>query len=53
MQKKRKCKEQLKLSAVTSFEVEQKPSVTEVEVSVVAVLSHVVKQLRVQDLTSK
>jgi len=39
--------------AVTSFEVEQKPSIAEVEVSVVAVLSHVVKQLRVQYLASK
>jgi len=32
---------------LTSFKVEQKPSVAEIEVGVVAVLSHVIKQLRV------
>lgn len=34
----------------TSLEVQQKPAVAEVEVSVVSVLLHQFKQLRVQDL---
>lgn len=35
---------------ITSFEVEQKPAIAEVEVSVVSVLLHQLKQLRVQNL---
>ena len=35
---------------LTSFEVEQKPPVAEVEVRVVAVLMHVLENLRVQYL---
>ena len=38
------------LGGQTSFEVEQEPAITEVEVCVVAILPHVIKQLRVQDL---
>ena len=34
----------------TSFKVQQEPPVTEVEVSVVSVLLHQLKQLRIQDL---
>lgn len=37
----------------TSLEVQQEPAVTEVEVSVISVLLHQFKQLRVQDLTSE
>lgn len=39
--------------SITSFEVKQKPAITEVEVSVVSVLLHQFKQLRVQDLLVK
>ena len=42
-----KGKKKLTENQNTSFEVEQKPSIAEVEVCVVTVLSHVVKQLRV------
>ena len=34
----------------TSLEVEKEPAVAEVEVSVVSVLMHVLKQFRVEDL---
>lgn len=34
----------------TSFEVKQKPTIAEVEVSVVSILLHQLKQLRVQNL---
>lgn len=37
----------------TSLEVQQEPAVTEVEMSVVAVLLHQFEQLRVQNLTSE
>lgn len=36
---------------ITSFEVKQKPAIAEVEVSVVSILLHQLKQLRVQNLT--
>lgn len=36
--------------SLTSFEVQQKPPVAEVEVGVVSVLLHQLKQLRVQNL---
>lgn len=36
---------------ITSFKVEQKPAIAEVEVSVVSVLLHQLKQLRVQNLS--
>lgn len=38
------------ISHPTSFEVEKKPAVTEVEVGVVSILLHKFKQLGVQDL---
>lgn len=37
-------------SRITSFKVEQKPAIAEVKVSVVSVLLHQLKQLRVQNL---
>lgn len=39
-----------RVSHPTSFEVEKKPTITEVEVSVVSVLLHQFKQLRIQNL---
>lgn len=41
------------LPAHTSLEVQEKPSVAEVEVSVITVLVHQLKELRVQNLPSK
>ena len=38
---------------LTSLEVEEEPAIAEVEVRVVAVLMHVLKQLGVQDLPTK
>lgn len=35
---------------ITSFKIQQEPAITEVEVGVVTVLMHQLKQLRVQDL---
>lgn len=35
---------------ITSFEVEQKPTIAEVEVSIVSILLHQLKQLGVQNL---
>lgn len=37
-------------ASVTSFEVQQKPAVAEVEMGVVSVLLHQLKELRVQNL---
>lgn len=37
----------------TSLEIQQEPAVAEVEVSVIAILLHQFKQLRVQDLTGE
>lgn len=36
---------------LTSFKVKKEPTVTEVEVSVVSILLHQLKQFRVQDLS--
>jgi len=42
--------ENKKLRNRTSLEVKKKPPIAEVEVSVVAILSHMFKQLRIQNL---
>lgn len=39
------------LSRKTSFKVQQEPAIAEVEVSVVSVLLHQLKELRVQNLS--
>lgn len=37
-------------SALTSFEVQEKPAVAEVKVGVISILVHQLKQFRIQDL---
>lgn len=48
-----KVRERVKDVFFTSLEVQKEPAVTEVEVSVISVLLHQFKQLRVQDLKSR
>jgi hypothetical protein len=40
-------------AGLTSFEIEKKPAIAEVEMSVVAVLTHVFKQLWIKDLNTE
>lgn len=38
------------LECLTSFEIQEEPAIAEIEVGVVSILVHVLKQLRVQNL---